>query len=75
MTPEMILLIVSLVGNVMILFKRIQIIWTPCLILDCRSTKNDSVDDDIQPSSEPTIFKRAIEKLTPRKKTPIIITQ
>lgn len=65
MSPEWILLIISLVGNVMVIFKKVRVVWTPCIILDCRT--EGSTENNNEPT-EPNIFKRAITKLTPRKK-------
>ena len=43
MNTELILLIVSLTSNFLIIFKRVKVLWTPCLICDCRSI-NDAED-------------------------------
>lgn len=67
MSPEMILLIISLIGNIGIIFKKIRVIWTPCFIIDCRSgNTEESVEQAVEPN-EANVFKRAITKLTPRK--------
>ena len=70
MSPEMILLIISMIGNVGIIFKKIRVIWTPCLVLDCRTEGRESQAElpEDEPL-EPNIFRRAITKLTPRKKS------
>ena len=39
MNTELILLIVSLSSNFFIIFKRVKVLWTPCLVCDCRSTE------------------------------------
>jgi len=66
MSPEWILLIISLVGNVMVIFKKVRVVWTPCLILDCRTEGSTEELSENDPT-EPNIFKKAITKLTPRK--------
>ena len=41
MLTEHILLIVSLSSNLLIIFKKIRVLWTPCLVCDCRNSEMD----------------------------------
>lgn len=43
MNTELILLIISLSSNLLIIFKRVRVLWTPCLVCDCRNG-NDAED-------------------------------
>ena len=69
MSPEFILLIISLIGNFIVILKRINLIYTPCISIDCRNNvdvNEDEVDINDNPNQQ-TMMKRFIQKITPRK--------
>ena len=70
MSPEFILLIISLIGNFVVILKRINLIYTPCLSIDCRSNNDNEgkPDEEIVDENKTTMVKRIINKITPRKK-------
>ena len=71
MSPEFILLIISLIGNFIVILKRINLIYTPCLSIDCRNNvdvNEDEVDINDNPNQK-TMLKRFIQKITPRNST------
>ena len=71
MSPEFILLIISLIGNFVVILKRINLIYTPCLSIDYRNNNDNdrlTLDEEIVDENKTTMVKRIINKLTPRKK-------
>ena len=64
MNTELILLIISLSSNLLIIFKRVKVVWSPCLILDCR---NGNVGEDLEsPSSTTTSNTERVKKALSR---------
>ena len=71
MSPEFILLIISLIGNFIVILKRINLIYTPCISIDCRNNvdvNEGKPDEEVADENKPTMIKRIINKITPRKK-------
>jgi hypothetical protein len=63
MSPELIMLIVSIGTNVLVIFKRVRVCWTPCMILQCR---NDVGENEAE--NQPTFISKIIKRVTPRNK-------
>ena len=73
LSTEMVLLIVSLTGNIIILLKRIKIFYTPCLIIQCDGSNNDNdrnSDESNSNSNENHLvrLKNYLSRYTPRLK-------
>lgn len=80
MNTELILLIISLSSNLLIIFKRVKVLWTPCLVCDCRSGNDgedlgtpSSVNTGAESSSDK--IKRALSKFYKPKNKNIIDTE
>ena len=71
MNTELILLIVSLFSNAVIILKKIRLIYTPCLIIQCGDNNNDNVNDrnsDDTQESHLIRLKNYLSRYTPRLK-------
>ena len=65
MNTELILLIISLFSNAVIILKKIRVIWTPCLIIQCSGEEEENKNN----SESANRIKRILSRLTPRKNT------
>lgn len=63
MNTELILLIISLFSNAVIILKKIRVIWTPCLIIQCGNDEEENKNN----SESANRIKRILSRLTPRK--------
>lgn len=70
LNTETILLIVSLFSNAVIILKKIKVIWTPCLIIQCSSESVDDVNNNVvESNSDRSVkFQKFISRITPRTK-------
>lgn len=69
MSPEFILLIISVLGNFIVILKRIKLIYTPCISIDCRSNQEgDDIDTQEAQPQNTSMIKRIINRMTPRSK-------
>ena len=69
MNTELILLIISLFSNAVIILKKIRVIWTPCLIIQCGNDE-ENTQPETNASTDISKFKRFLTRLTPRKSKP-----
>ena len=71
LNTETISLIVSLFSNAVIILKKIKVIWTPCLIIQCSSESVDDVNSENNSDRSVKIAKlsKFISRITPRTKT------
>ena len=70
MNTETILLIVSLFSNAVIILKKIKVIWTPCLIIQCSQSVEDntpSTDSNSEGNRALRIKRFITERFTPRR--------
>lgn len=70
LNTETILLIVSLFSNAVIILKKIKVIWTPCLIIQCSSESVDDANNNVvESNSDRSVkFQKFIQRITPRTK-------
>ena len=66
MNTELILLIISLSSNFLIIFKRVKVIWTPCLACDCRNSDIE-VETPSSNNSNSDKIKKALSKFYVQK--------
>ncbi len=64
MNTELILLIISLSSNFLIIFKRVKVIWTPCLVCDCRSPE---IEIETPSSNNSDKIRKALSKFYVKK--------
>ncbi len=69
MLTEHILLIVSLSSNLLIIFKRVKVLWTPCLVCDCRPGDKAEIELETPSSnnSNSDKIKKALSKFYVKK--------
>ena len=66
MNTELILLIISLSSNFLIIFKRVKVIWTPCLVCDCRSPEIE-IETPSSNNSNSDKIRKALSKFYVKK--------
>ena len=62
MLTEHILLVVSLSSNLLIIFKRVKVLWTPCLVCDCRPVDKAEIEGETETPSSNTSNSDKIRK-------------
>ena len=67
MLTEHILLIVSLSSNLLIIFKRVKVLWTPCLVCDCRPGDKPEIEVETPSSNNSDKIKKALSKIYVQK--------
>ena len=69
MTTEMVLLLISMITNIIIVVsKKIKLIYTPCLYIDCGGLDYDDEYVNNTNNDNSNLFKKVLSKITPRKK-------
>ena len=64
LSTEVILLIISLSSNFFLIFRKIRVIWSPCLVIQCSADVDESDTSETAASSK---LKTLLNKITPRK--------
>ncbi len=75
MNTETILLIISLFSNAVIILKKIKVIWTPCLIIQCQNDSQAEGNSNENSSSETNTQALRIKRYLTTKFTPRRIQQ
>ena len=69
MLTEHVLLIVSLSSNLLIIFRRVKVLWTPCLVCDCRPGDKAEIEVETETPSSNTSnsIRKALSKFYVQK--------
>ena len=69
MSPEYVLVIISVLSNIVVLFsRRIKLIYSPCCYISC--VQDEDNEEEYIDGNNQNIIKRVLSKITPRRNKP-----